>query len=201
MTLVSDIKLIRTDTTLDLSQKAEKGIPQKTATLPLCIPLASHLCLKVWGKRTTCSRIGSLSCARINLHHSWLVAGSLAKRFKDVETYGSLVSNELLYCKMDPDNKLQSSSNDMTKHLEMINLMKNCDHESISWNVFPNSHCCQIINQACACFILCQHYAQISTYLFLLGWHNLHIPDVMKAHYHADHAVALQRSTSMSLIF
>ncbi|BBN18742.1 hypothetical protein MPTK1_8g05100 [Marchantia polymorpha subsp. ruderalis] len=26
MTLVSDIKLIRTDTTLDLSQKAEKGI-------------------------------------------------------------------------------------------------------------------------------------------------------------------------------
>jgi hypothetical protein len=27
MSLVSDIKLIRTDTTLDLSQKAEKGIP------------------------------------------------------------------------------------------------------------------------------------------------------------------------------
>jgi hypothetical protein len=27
MTLVSDIKLIRTDTTLDLSQKAEKGMP------------------------------------------------------------------------------------------------------------------------------------------------------------------------------
>ncbi|BBN12757.1 hypothetical protein MPTK1_5g22640 [Marchantia polymorpha subsp. ruderalis] len=26
MTLVSDIKLIRTDTTLDLSQKAEKGM-------------------------------------------------------------------------------------------------------------------------------------------------------------------------------
>jgi hypothetical protein len=26
MSLVSDIKLIRTDTTLDLSQKAEKGI-------------------------------------------------------------------------------------------------------------------------------------------------------------------------------
>ncbi|BBN12460.1 hypothetical protein MPTK1_5g20270 [Marchantia polymorpha subsp. ruderalis] len=29
MTLVSDIKLIRTDTTLDLSQKAEKGILPK----------------------------------------------------------------------------------------------------------------------------------------------------------------------------
>ncbi len=29
MSLVSDIKLIRTDTTLDLSQKAEKGMNQK----------------------------------------------------------------------------------------------------------------------------------------------------------------------------
>ncbi len=29
MSLVSDIKLIRTDTTLDLSQKAEKGIKKK----------------------------------------------------------------------------------------------------------------------------------------------------------------------------
>ncbi len=28
MSLVSDIKLIRTDTTLDLSQKAEKGMKQ-----------------------------------------------------------------------------------------------------------------------------------------------------------------------------
>ncbi len=30
MSLVSDIKLIRTDTTLDLSQKAEKGMNQVT---------------------------------------------------------------------------------------------------------------------------------------------------------------------------
>jgi hypothetical protein len=35
MSLVSDIKLIRTDTTLDLSQKAEKGMP-----LP-CYPFLS----------------------------------------------------------------------------------------------------------------------------------------------------------------
>ncbi len=30
MSLVSDIKLIRTDTTLDLSQKAEKGMTSKS---------------------------------------------------------------------------------------------------------------------------------------------------------------------------
>ena len=36
---VSDIKLIRTDTTLDLSQKAEKGMPSNTiATLFILIP-------------------------------------------------------------------------------------------------------------------------------------------------------------------
>nr|PNR43591.1 hypothetical protein PHYPA_015972 [Physcomitrium patens] len=37
MSLVSDIKLIRTDTTLDLSQKAEKGIPS-LSRLALIIP-------------------------------------------------------------------------------------------------------------------------------------------------------------------
>ncbi|CAL8991125.1 unnamed protein product, partial [Prunus brigantina] len=36
---VSDIKLIRTDTTLDLSQKAEKGMP----TNVLCCSFYTHL--------------------------------------------------------------------------------------------------------------------------------------------------------------
>ncbi len=36
MSLVSDIKLIRTDTTLDLSQKAEKGMKQ------ICTPGAFY---------------------------------------------------------------------------------------------------------------------------------------------------------------
>ncbi len=34
MSLVSDIKLIRTDTTLDLSQKAEKGMGTTLSDLP-----------------------------------------------------------------------------------------------------------------------------------------------------------------------
>ncbi|KAF1882010.1 hypothetical protein Lal_00038653 [Lupinus albus] len=34
MTHISDIKLIRTDTTLDLSQKAEKGMSYSTIGLP-----------------------------------------------------------------------------------------------------------------------------------------------------------------------
>jgi hypothetical protein len=46
MSLVSDIKLIRTDTTLDLSQKAEKGMPLPsspslyilTCSLPMTTP-------------------------------------------------------------------------------------------------------------------------------------------------------------------
>jgi hypothetical protein len=38
MTLVSDIKLIRTDTTLDLSQKAEKGIPLISNPALLILP-------------------------------------------------------------------------------------------------------------------------------------------------------------------
>ena len=39
---VSDIKLIRTDTTLDLSQKAEKGMPSITIA-PLLILLPSTI--------------------------------------------------------------------------------------------------------------------------------------------------------------
>ncbi len=35
MSLISDIKLIRTDTTLDLSQKAEKGMPPEMARVGL----------------------------------------------------------------------------------------------------------------------------------------------------------------------
>ena len=51
---VSDIKLIRTDTTLDLSQKAEKGMPL-TPQLALLVP---PLCLddlrqNVWDKHHT----------------------------------------------------------------------------------------------------------------------------------------------------
>jgi hypothetical protein len=38
MSLVSDIKLIRTDTTLDLSQKAEKGMELKLYRVGLYIP-------------------------------------------------------------------------------------------------------------------------------------------------------------------
>jgi len=37
MTHVSDIKLIRTDTTLDLSQKAEKGMIVPTLRTPISI--------------------------------------------------------------------------------------------------------------------------------------------------------------------
>jgi hypothetical protein len=48
MNLVSDIKLIRTDTTLDLSQKAEKGILALSSN-SLLIPapvFAPHQCLQ-----------------------------------------------------------------------------------------------------------------------------------------------------------
>ena len=44
MSPVSDIKLIRTDTTLDLSQKAEKGMPSYTIA-PLFIQLRPALLL------------------------------------------------------------------------------------------------------------------------------------------------------------
>jgi hypothetical protein len=47
MSLVSDIKLIRTDTSLDLSQKAEKGIlqfPHQALHVPLrCITVLQSL--------------------------------------------------------------------------------------------------------------------------------------------------------------
>jgi hypothetical protein len=44
MTLVSDIKLIRTDTTLDLSQKAEKGILHHANPALLILPTPSSFC-------------------------------------------------------------------------------------------------------------------------------------------------------------
>jgi hypothetical protein len=50
MSLVSDIKLIRTDTTLDLSQKAEKGILLLSSTshyIPTSSPLLTIQ--NVWG--------------------------------------------------------------------------------------------------------------------------------------------------------
>jgi hypothetical protein len=53
MSLVSDIKLIRTDTTLDLSQKAEKGIPLNVPSFPLCIspsPLQAYGANKLFEK-------------------------------------------------------------------------------------------------------------------------------------------------------
>jgi hypothetical protein len=40
---ISDIKLIRTDTTLDLSQKAEKGMRQKMYSLLLLYLTSTHL--------------------------------------------------------------------------------------------------------------------------------------------------------------
>ena len=48
MSLVSDIKLIRTDTTLDLSQKAEKGILLQLH-LALVIPRSAHDRNKTYG--------------------------------------------------------------------------------------------------------------------------------------------------------
>ena len=43
MSLVSDIKLIRTDTTLDLSQKAEKGILLNPAPSHYIVMISSSL--------------------------------------------------------------------------------------------------------------------------------------------------------------
>ncbi|CAA6670151.1 unnamed protein product [Spirodela intermedia] len=43
MAHVSDIKLIRTDTTLDLSQKAEKGMLFKEAQRPVYSPPPAHI--------------------------------------------------------------------------------------------------------------------------------------------------------------
>jgi hypothetical protein len=51
MSLVSDIKLISTDTTLDLSQKAEKGIPLKAWPALLILqaqPLQLSTHLRLW---------------------------------------------------------------------------------------------------------------------------------------------------------
>jgi hypothetical protein len=55
MSLVSDIKLIRTDTTLDLSQKAEKGIPLHCFP-PIVVSLRSPYPFQtVWDNALCCS--------------------------------------------------------------------------------------------------------------------------------------------------
>ena len=53
MTHVSDIKLIRTDTTLDLSQKAEKGMPPPAQGAPFYTrPNSHHPCAEsMWDCR------------------------------------------------------------------------------------------------------------------------------------------------------
>ncbi|KAB2611760.1 hypothetical protein D8674_019792 [Pyrus ussuriensis x Pyrus communis] len=53
---VSDIKLIRTDTTLDLSQKAEKGMLYLNFGLCLYRPLQKHTCPQwsIWYIKHVC---------------------------------------------------------------------------------------------------------------------------------------------------
>ncbi|KAH7543768.1 hypothetical protein JRO89_XS15G0013700 [Xanthoceras sorbifolium] len=55
MVHVSDIKLIRTDTTLDLSQKAEKGMLCSDLNFPFYTQLSSllHLILPMWDSKLT----------------------------------------------------------------------------------------------------------------------------------------------------
>jgi hypothetical protein len=53
MTLVSDIKLIRTDTTLDLSQKAEKGMPLLSNPALLVLSIPSPAAPSLWDKPPT----------------------------------------------------------------------------------------------------------------------------------------------------
>jgi hypothetical protein len=50
MTLVSDIKLIRTDTTLDLSQKAEKGMPLLSNPALFILPIPLTRLPSLWDK-------------------------------------------------------------------------------------------------------------------------------------------------------
>ncbi|CAL9115829.1 unnamed protein product [Musa acuminata var. zebrina] len=70
MTHVSDIKLIRTDTTLDLSQKAEKGTPA-TRDAEDCLYLVSELesiglycCLAFFGVRQARAVVQRMGDAR-----------------------------------------------------------------------------------------------------------------------------------------
>jgi hypothetical protein len=53
MTLVSDIKLIRTDTTLDLSQKAEKGMPLLSNPALFILPIPLTRLPSLWDKSPT----------------------------------------------------------------------------------------------------------------------------------------------------
>ena len=70
MTHISDIKLIRTDTTLDLSQKAEKGMPRPCSDFPfytsaLFIPPLSYT---MWDSAFENSKSGSTSIQCISLY-------------------------------------------------------------------------------------------------------------------------------------
>ncbi|CAN0922996.1 Serine/threonine-protein kinase ZRK7 [Linum grandiflorum] len=55
MTHISDIKLIRTDTTLDLSQKAEKGMLLSLSELPFYTVIPASLVYKrtMWYNKTS----------------------------------------------------------------------------------------------------------------------------------------------------
>ena len=71
MTHISDIKLIRTDTTLDLSQKAEKGMLCPAADFPfytsaLFIPPISYT---MWESAFETSKSGSTSIQCISPMH------------------------------------------------------------------------------------------------------------------------------------
>ncbi len=48
MSLVSDIKLIRTDTTLDLSQKAEKGMKMESSEKGLYTKFINSFRQPIW---------------------------------------------------------------------------------------------------------------------------------------------------------
>ncbi|KAH9537742.1 hypothetical protein CY35_16G068500 [Sphagnum magellanicum] len=76
MSLVSDIKLIRTDTTLDLSQKAEKGM-NPTATpgglytlrmAPLSLPLVVVVVVQPFGLELLRKDLGVLP---VQDHDTW----------------------------------------------------------------------------------------------------------------------------------
>ena len=56
MSPVSDIKLIRTDTTLDLSQKAEKGILLQSTTSHYILLAWHNLSQTIWGN-TPCKYV------------------------------------------------------------------------------------------------------------------------------------------------
>ena len=65
---VSDIKLIRTDTTLDLSQKAEKGMPSTTiAPLFILYCYPTHCSAVDVGALPPCAVAAAVACAAMLL--------------------------------------------------------------------------------------------------------------------------------------